>query len=65
MTKSELNNYLKQFYTSARKKDGSHCKKTTMKAIRAAIERFLRKSKDSVSWEILPLTRPTPFSMLL
>ena len=43
MSKAELNNCLNQFYTSARQKDGSYYKKTTMKAIRAAIERFLKK----------------------
>ena len=43
MSKPELNSCLKQFYTSARQKDGSYYKKTTMKAIRAAIERFLKK----------------------
>ena len=43
MSQAELNNCLKQFYTSARQKDGSYYKKTTMKAIRAAIERFLKK----------------------
>ena len=43
MSQAELNNCLKQFYTSARQRDGSYYKKTTMKAIRAAIERFLKK----------------------
>lgn len=46
MSKQELNSCLKQFYTSARQKDGSYYKKTTMKSIRAAIDRFLRKTSN-------------------
>jgi histone H3/H4 len=46
MSKAELNNCLKLFYTSARQKDGSYYKKTTMKSIRAAIERFLKKKSN-------------------
>ena len=42
MSKEELNEYLKCFYTSARKKDGTYYKNTSMKSIRAAIDRFLR-----------------------
>ena len=33
---------LKSFYTSARKQDGSYYKTSSMKSIRAAIDRFLR-----------------------
>ena len=43
MSQAELNNCLKQFHTSARQKNGSYYKKTIMKGIRAAIERFLKK----------------------
>ena len=42
MTKEKLNFCLKNFYTSARKKDGSFYKSTSMKSIRADIDRFLR-----------------------
>ena len=42
MSKEELNLCLNNFYTSARKKDGSFYKSTSMKSIRAAIDRFLR-----------------------
>ena len=41
MTKEEPNLCLKNFYTSAMKKDGSFYKRTSMKSIRAAIDRFL------------------------
>ena len=46
MSKAELNSCLKQFYMSARQKDGSYYKKTTMKAIRAAIARFINKTSN-------------------
>ena len=39
---AELNDCLKCFYTSARKQDGSFYKKTSLKSIRAAIDRYLR-----------------------
>ena len=42
MSKEELNEWLKCFYTSARKKDGGYYKNTSMNSIRAAIYRFLR-----------------------
>jgi len=41
MLKQELNDCLKFFYTSARKQDGSYYKKSSMKSICAAIDRFL------------------------
>lgn len=42
MSKEELNACLKCFYTSVRKQDGSYYKTTSIKSIRAAIDRFLR-----------------------
>ena len=42
MSKQELNDCLKSFYTSARKQDGSYYKTSSMKSIRAALDRFLR-----------------------
>ena len=39
MSKEELNVRLKCFYTSARKKDGTHYKSSSTKSIRAAIDR--------------------------
>ena len=38
MSKQELNDCLKSFYTSARKQDGSYYKTSLMKSIRAAID---------------------------
>ena len=50
MDKQELNSCLKKFYVSCRKQDGSHYKKTSIKAIRAAVDRFLRdKHKKTFS----------------
>ena len=43
----ELNACLKSFYTSARKQDGSFYKKTSLKSIRSAIDRFLRSPPRS------------------
>ena len=42
MSKQELNDCRKSFYTSARKQDGSYYKTSSMKSIRDAIDRFLR-----------------------
>ena len=41
MWKQELNACLKCVYTSARKKDGTYCKSSSTKSIRAAIDCFL------------------------
>ena len=38
----EMNNYLSKFYLSARRQDGSYCKKTSLLSIRAALDRHLR-----------------------
>ena len=40
MNKEELNACLKSFYTSARKQDGQFYKSSSLKAIRAAIDRY-------------------------
>ena len=42
MNKEELNACLKSFYTSARKQDGQFYKSSSLKAIRAAIDGYLR-----------------------
>lgn len=42
MTIEELNKCLSKFYVSARKQDGSFYKKSSLLAIRAAIERYLK-----------------------
>ena len=38
----EINKCLSKFYISARKKDGSHCKKSSLLSIRAALDRHLK-----------------------
>jgi len=53
MSKEELDACLKNFYTSARKKDGTYYKTTSMKAIRAAVDRFLRSSPHNKLFSII------------
>ena len=53
MSKEELNECLKCFYTSARKKDGTYHKNTSMKSIRAAIDRFLRSPPHNKPFSII------------
>ena len=52
MSKEELNACLKCFYTSARKQDGSFYETTSLKSIRAAIDRFLRSPPRSKEFSI-------------
>lgn len=52
MNKGELNECLKCFYTSARKQDGTFYKTTSLKSIRAAIDRFLRSPPRSKQFSI-------------
>ena len=42
MEVEEMNNCLSKFYLSARRKDGSYYKKTSLLSIRAALDRYLR-----------------------
>jgi len=53
MSKEELNECIKCFYTSARKKDGTYYKNTSMKSIRAAIYRFLRSPPHNKPFSII------------
>ena len=53
MSKEELNECLKCFYTSARKRDSTYYKNTSMKSIRAAIDRFLRSPPNNKSFSII------------
>ena len=53
MSKEELNECLKFFYTSARKKDGMYYKNTSMKSIRATIDRFLRSPPNDKPFSII------------
>ena len=53
MSKQELNDCLKSFYTSARKEDGSYYKTSSMKSIRAAIDRFLRSPPHCKQFSII------------
>ena len=53
MLKQELNDCLKSFYTSARKQDGSYYKTSSMKSIRATIDRFLRSQPHCKQFSII------------
>ena len=53
MNKEELNACLKSFYTSARKQDGKFYKSSSLKAIRAAIDRYLRMPPHSKQFSIV------------
>ena len=53
MNKKELNACLKSFYTSARKQDGQFYKSSSLKAIRAAIDRYLHMPPDSKQFSIV------------
>lgn len=53
MSKDELNVCLKCFYTSARKKDGTCYKSSSMKSIRTAIDRFLRSPPHNKPFSII------------
>ena len=53
MNKEELNACLKSFYTSARKQDGQFDKSSSLKAIRAAIDRYLRMPPHSKQFSIV------------
>ena len=53
MSKQELNDCLKSSYTSARKQDGSYYKTSSMKSIRAAIDRFLRSPPHCKQFSII------------
>ena len=53
MSKQEFNDCLKSFYTSARKQDGSYYKTSSMKSIRAAIDRFLRSPPHCKQFSII------------
>ena len=53
MNKEELNACLKSFYTSARKQDGKFYKSSSLKAIRAAIDRHLRMPPHSKQFSIV------------
>ena len=53
MNKEELNACLKSFYTFARKQDGQFYKSSSLKTIRAAIDRYLRMPPHSKQFSIV------------
>lgn len=52
MAKQELSECLKKFYLCIRKKDGSFFKVSSLKAIRAAVDRFLKSVPNNNPWSI-------------
>ena len=53
MEKQHLSECLKKFYLCIRKKDGSFFKVSSLKAIRAAVETFLKGARNSKPWFII------------
>ena len=52
-SKEELNKCLQVFYTFVRPKNGSEFKVSSLKAIRAAIDRFLKQMPNNKPWSIV------------
>ena len=53
MEKEELNECLTMFYPAVRRKDGTEFKVSSLKAIRAAIDRYLRQPPNNRPWSIV------------
>ena len=53
MTKEELNQCLKIFYAAVRQKDGKDFKVSSLRSIRAAIDRYLRPPAVNKPWSIV------------
>ena len=53
MEKQQLSECLKKFYQFIRKKDSSFFKVSSLKAIRAAVERFLKSAPNRKPWSII------------
>ena len=53
MSKEELNNCLQVFYAAIKQKDGKDFKVTSLRTIRAAIERFLKEPPINKPWSIV------------
>ena len=52
MKKEELNDCLKVFYASVKQKDGKDFKVSSLRTIRAAIERYLKQPPVNKPWSI-------------
>ena len=53
MKKEELNNCLKVFYAAVKQKDGKGFKVSSLRTIRAAIERYLKQPPINKPWSIV------------
>ena len=52
-TKAELNTFLQRFYLSVRQTNGEPFKVSSLKAIRAAIDRYLKQAPINKPWSIV------------
>lgn len=57
MEKEELNECLTMFYAAVRREDGTEFKVSSLKAIRAAIDRYLRQQQTLVDSRRLSLPK--------
>ena len=53
MEKEELNECLTMFYAAVRREDDTEFKVSSLKAIRAAIDRYLRQPPNNKPWSIV------------
>ena len=53
MEKEELNECLTMFYVAVRREDGTEFKVLSLKAIRAAVNRYLRQPPNNKPWSIV------------
>ena len=53
MKKEELNDCLKVFYAAVKQKDGKDFKVSSLHAIRAAIEKYLKQPPINKPWSIV------------
>ena len=53
MKKGELNDCLKVFYAAVKQKDGKDFKVSSLRTIRAALERYLKQPPISKPWSIV------------
>ena len=53
MEKEELNECLTMFYAAVRREDGTEFKVLSLKAIRAAVNRYLRQPPNNKPWSIV------------
>ena len=58
MKKEDLNDCLKVFYAAVKQKDGKDFKVSSLRTIRAAIERYLKQPPINKPWSIVGVASP-------